>query len=144
MGRSRGFRRIFRPLEKLTRGTFDLLDPIIDLDGSRTKKLMQKQFEQEKQMMEQAENREKELLTQAQEKAKFEDRIANERRDLANRVDGLDYSSGDRSKIGQASGSTALANAIKKSEILKGDKQNNSVITQADEVEDLMRKYLKK
>lgn len=139
---TRPLKRIFRPVEKVVRRTFDLLDPIIDLDGSRTKKLMQQQMEVEKEAMDRAEQREKEAIEAAEEKQKFEDKISAERSNLANRSDSLSYEGDNRSSIGQQSGSTSLALALRKGEAIKGDRQNNTMIVDdEEEIKKILKQY---
>lgn len=139
---TRPLKRIFRPVEKAARRTFDLLDPVIDLDGSRTKELMQQQMEAEREAMDRVEQREKEEIEAAEEKQKFEDKISAERSNLANRSDSLSYEGDNRSSIGQQGSSTSLALALRKGEGIKGDRQNNSMIVDdEEEIKKILKQY---
>lgn len=139
---TRPIKRISRRVEKTARRTFDVLDPIIDLDGSRSKKLMQQQMEAEREAMDRAEQREKEAIEAAEENQKFEDKISAERSNLANRSDSLSYEGDNRSSIGQQGSPTSLALALRKGEEIKGDRQNNSMIVDdEEEIKKILKQY---
>lgn len=133
-----GLKRIGRGGEKLVRKTLDIFDPLVDLDGSRQKQMLREYANSQREAMDRAEAREREIQQQALNKAKYEDKVANDRRAIE---EAGSLNSIKDEILGSRSGSTSLSNAIRLSKKIKENgntRQKNEAID--DEEEEILRK----